>query len=51
MSIIKLSNAQVEDLARPLAKTITEFYENPDNQRKFIEWHIKKYGCEPIERK
>lgn len=44
---IKLSGAQVEELARPLADVITAFFQNPDNFSKYREWHIKKYGCEP----
>lgn len=44
---IKLSNAQVEDLAKPLVNVITAFFENPINQSKYREWHLRKYGCEP----
>lgn len=45
----KLSEQQVEALARPLAtylaKNIFDYYKNPENERKFQEWHFKKYGC------
>ena len=50
---IKLSNAQVEELARPLMKmsqAMAEFFENPVNKSKYREWHLRKYGCEPGEK-
>lgn len=47
-----LSDAQVTALAKVIASkadSIREFYENPDNQKKYKEWHLKKYGCLPEE--
>ena len=49
---MQLENTQVIDLAKPFAKmvdSLKEFYNNPENKRKYREWYLKKYGCEPKE--
>lgn len=35
---MNLSDAIIGDLARPLARIIMRYYENPDNEKKFQEW-------------
>ena len=47
---IELTSAQVTDLANPFVNmidNISKFYENPNNEKGFREWHLKKFGCEP----
>ena len=50
MPKIKLSSSQIKNLAKPLvgmAQTIADFYKDPQNEKAYREWYIKKYGCEP----
>lgn len=45
-----LENTQVIELAKPfieMLNSIENFYNNSENKRKYIEWHIQKYGCKP----
>lgn len=47
---IELTSSQVTDLANPFVSmidNISKFYENPNNEKGFLEWHLKKFGCEP----
>ena len=49
---MQLENAQITELAKPLvalADTIMEFYNDSENKRKYREWHLQKFGCEPKE--
>lgn len=49
---MRLDNAQVTELARPfamMADSIKEFYKDSENKKKYREWYLKKYGCEPKE--
>lgn len=34
----KLLNNQINELARPLIKIISDFYANPENEKKYQEW-------------
>ena len=49
MGECKLSESQIEELARPLvtylSKNIFDYYKNPDNEVAFWKWHFEKYGC------
>lgn len=50
---IDLTYSQTTDLAAPFVSmidTISKFYENPNNDKGFREWHLKKFGCEPGEK-
>ena len=38
MSEVALSDAQVENLARPLVATLLTFYENEENEKGFQKW-------------
>ena len=52
ISTITLSANQVIDCARHLAQnvnTISAFFKDPENMKRYREWHIRKYGCEPQE--
>lgn len=49
---MQLENRQITELASPFAKMVNsleEFYKNPENKKKYKEWYLKKYGCEPKE--
>lgn len=49
---MQLENAQITELAKPfatMAKSIQEFYNDSENKRKYTEWYLNKYGCEPKE--
>lgn len=42
-----LSEAQIEALARPfvgMVDQILEYYKDPEHERAFQEWYLKKYG-------
>lgn len=42
-----LSQWQIQNLATPIAHMldkIAKFYEDPENERKYQEWYLKKYG-------
>lgn len=46
---MQLDERQVMELAKPFAKmtdTLTEFYNNPENMKKYREWYLRKYGVE-----
>ena len=48
-----LEEKQITELAKPFAKmvgTLEAFFADPENDRKYQEWHLKKYGCLPGER-
>lgn len=42
-----MSNWDQNQLARALLKAARKFYENPDNVKEYISWHVKKYGFPP----
>lgn len=45
-----LSEWQVENLARFFVTKLDEivkYYEDPENMKKYREWHLKKYGTYP----
>lgn len=44
MGQIKLTKLQLETLARPLVDKVVEFYNDPENERRFREWHEATYG-------
>ena len=49
---LNLKDSQVTDLAKHfvgMLDALTKFYENPDNQKGYREWHLQKFGCEPTE--
>lgn len=33
--------------ATKLARMAEKFYSNPENMRKYTEWHLQEYGCLP----
>lgn len=35
------------DMAVQVLRMAKNFYSDPENTRKFAEWHKKKYGCLP----
>lgn len=42
-----LSSSQVYDLARPIVgmmEKIMAYYQDPENERVFQEWYLRKYG-------
>lgn len=43
--------AALESHCRTLIHSVTRFFDDPDNQAKYISWHLKKYGCTPEEMK
>lgn len=43
MSVL-LQDYAIHVLARETAKRVKQFYENPENVRKFEEWYLKTYG-------
>lgn len=44
MEQIKLTKLQLETLARPLVDKVIEFYNNPENERRFREWYEATHG-------
>lgn len=45
-----LDEKQATELAKPIAKmadALEEFFKDPQNKKKYREWHLKKYGCLP----
>lgn len=51
---MKLKDRQIDELARLLVgmvDSIREFYDNPQNQKAYREWYLKKFGCLPPEEK
>lgn len=47
---MELTKSQISDLAKPfvgMVQAIKEFYQNPENEKAYREWHRKKYGVEP----
>lgn len=43
-----LNNAQLETLGRFfLGDRLKEFYSNPENEAKYREWYLQKYGKYP----
>lgn len=50
MDTIQLTPQQVTDLARPfvgMLDAIRAFYEDAENEKKYREWHMSRYGCYP----
>lgn len=48
-----LDEKLVTELAKPFAKMVKSlegFYSDPENKKKYQEWHLQKYGCLPGER-
>lgn len=49
MDECKLSESQIEELARPLgtylAQNILDYYKDPAHETAFQKWHFEKYGC------
>ena len=48
-----LDEKQIMELAKPfvgMVDSLVEFYNDPQNQKKYQEWYVKKYGCLPEER-
>ena len=37
----RLDNTAIENLARPLVSIIQDFYNNPENEKKYQEWRVK----------
>lgn len=49
---MQLENRQINELAKPfvtMATAIKEFFDDSENKRKYREWYLQKYGCEPKE--
>lgn len=49
---MQLENAQITELAKPfvaMLDSIGEFYKDPQNIKRYREWHLKKYGRLPGE--
>ena len=48
MGQFKLSEEQIEELARPLgtylAQNIIDYYKDPEHERAYQEWFLKTYG-------
>lgn len=47
-----LDDYQVKSLAKSfvgMVDKLTEFYSDPENKKKYQEWHLQKYGCLPKE--
>ena len=47
-----LSQNQIEDLARPfvgMVDVLKDFYKDPQNEKRYREWYMKKYGHEPTD--
>lgn len=50
MPPIELSSSQITNLAKPIVgmvQTIADFYKDPQNEKAYREWYIRKYGHEP----
>lgn len=46
---MKLMDNQVNELAKNILDSIKAFYDDPNNQKAYQEWHLKRYGCLPGE--
>ena len=47
---MKLDDKQISELAKGIvANSIIEFYKDPNNQARYREWYLQKYGTEPSE--
>ena len=46
---MKLKDNQINELAKNIADSIRAFYDDPNNQKAYEEWHLKKYGYLPGE--
>ena len=47
---MQLEEKQITELAKPFAKmvrTLEMFFDDPENKKKYQEWHLNKYGCLP----
>lgn len=47
IDVKKIPQFELDILSKPLIPKITEFYNNPENQKEYEEWHFKKYGHYP----
>ena len=48
--MMQINSTQVTDLASHFVNMrgqLESFFNDPDNQKAYREWHLKKYGCEP----
>lgn len=45
--MLKIPKHEFNALSKPLIQIVTEYFQNPENQKKFEEWHFKKYGYNP----
>jgi len=49
---VELSQSQISNLAKPIvgmAQAIQDFYKDPQNEKAYREWYLKKYGHEPTD--
>jgi hypothetical protein len=49
---VELTQDQITELARPfvgMVGALREFYSDPQNEKKYREWYLKKYGHEPTD--
>lgn len=47
IKVSQLTTAQIKDIAQTVAfiqDTIAGFYSNPENERAYQEWYLRKYG-------
>lgn len=49
VDITKIPSPVMNAHCRTLLNCIGKFFDDPQNQRDFEEWHIKQYGCPPKE--
>lgn len=47
INIQEVPKDQMNSLSKVVLSAVTRFYENPENQRRFEEWHLSKYGVLP----
>lgn len=48
----KLTPNQITEMARPfvgMVEALTTFYADPQNEKAYREWYLKKYGHEPTD--
>ena len=46
---MRLTDNQINELAKSIANSVKAFYDDPNNQNAYREWHLKRYGCLPEE--
>lgn len=37
-------DSEMKSICKLMIKGMTEFYKNPENQKRYEEWHLNKYG-------